>query len=454
MKIIHLIVLLVFASASYGQPEKRYTILFTDLTGHPFQKIVTPYTPFSISPADHLKNIPTLADTMRIHKIVIYGPVQKYQEYLSGRLSREDFEEYVTTYKIDTTGFAKYNVKDGFHVYVGLDYALQKKYVVVDADNDNDFSNDSLYSFNIKDHDVDSVIKKAVIHAKIPIEYYDNGLVASTISRIELLPLGESGPLKYYRTTESDRHLGFVLHAANTLEGAAIINSVEVNILAHCRSLGKVSMGTHPHYYSLSFQESNDPEKRIIHAHMGDTIEIAGRVVRLSKTEGYVLHLDDLGGYSDSTRVGNYLPALYSMKVNGDGSPIRLNDAFEGKYVFIDFWGSWCAPCIASIPQLKELYETVRHREDVAVVGIALDHAKDLEKLKGIMAQKGVEWPGYWNHYNDMKLPSVPTGKLKISSFPTYMIVDKAGKIVYRTKKGGGGTKEAIGFFKKMLGEI
>jgi len=64
------------------------------------------------------------------------------------------------------------------------------------------------------------------------------------------------------------------------------------------------------------------------------------------------LYLDEIGAAPDSSKVGDYLPDLYSIGLS-DGVALHLNRLMKDKYVFIDFWGSWCRPCIAALPILK-----------------------------------------------------------------------------------------------------
>ncbi|UTW45016.1 TlpA family protein disulfide reductase [bacterium SCSIO 12696] len=57
-----------------------------------------------------------------------------------------------------------------------------------------------------------------------------------------------------------------------------------------------------------------------------------------------------------------------------DGKTHNLSD-FRGNYVFVDFWASWCVPCLAQIPHLKK-FESENHYDNLVVVGISLDDDK------------------------------------------------------------------------------
>lgn len=104
--------------------------------------------------------------------------------------------------------------------------------------------------------------------------------------------------------------------------------------------------------------------------------------------------------------------------------------AFRGKVLLIDFWATWCGPCIAEMPNVKNVY-TKYHGKGFEIVGISLDQNRD--KLDRYIASQGIEWPQYfdgkyWN--NDI---AVSYG---IKSIPATFLVDKKGKIRYKSLRG------------------
>ena len=66
------------------------------------------------------------------------------------------------------------------------------------------------------------------------------------------------------------------------------------------------------------------------------------------------------------------------------GKPISLKD-FRGKVVMIDFWATWCGPCIASIPHVKEIKKKYAS-SDLIILGVSLDNADSHKKF--IKAEK------------------------------------------------------------------
>lgn len=108
--------------------------------------------------------------------------------------------------------------------------------------------------------------------------------------------------------------------------------------------------------------------------------------------------------------------------VNMQGEPVNLSD-FKGKYVYIDFWATWCGPCKAEIPFLEKLQEEF-HNENVAFVSISVD--KTQEPWKKMVEEKSLK--GFQLHAAESsdKIKEV----YRVFSIPRFMILDLEGKIV------------------------
>ena len=127
------------------------------------------------------------------------------------------------------------------------------------------------------------------------------------------------------------------------------------------------------------------------------------------------------------TEVGGIAPEF--EKVDKDGNTIRLSD-YKGKYVLLDFWGSWCSPCRASHPHLKEL-EAKYAPKGLVVINIASENGADAREtwLKAI-EEDGMTWTQILNNEGQEKCDVVK--EYAITAFPTKVLIGTDGKILVR----------------------
>jgi len=116
---------------------------------------------------------------------------------------------------------------------------------------------------------------------------------------------------------------------------------------------------------------------------------------------------------------------LFEDYVNYDGSKTSLSD-FKGKYIFIDVWATWCAPCKTQIPFLEEL-EKEYHDKNIVFVSMSVDKQKDLEKWKTMVKEK--EMSGI-QIIAPNATSSAFTRAYNINSIPRFILIDPEGKII------------------------
>lgn len=103
-------------------------------------------------------------------------------------------------------------------------------------------------------------------------------------------------------------------------------------------------------------------------------------------------------------------------------------DAWKGKFYLIDFWGSWCGPCIADVPDLKKLKE--QFPDQLEILGIAQDTDKP---WRAAIKSHELNWAHILNGTQNDDFVS----RLNVTGFPTKILVDPNGTIVYRSSGGG-----------------
>lgn len=114
-----------------------------------------------------------------------------------------------------------------------------------------------------------------------------------------------------------------------------------------------------------------------------------------------------------------------------EGKPLSIaHYKGKGKVVLLDFWATWCGPCVAELPNVLETYKK-HHGQGFEVIGISLD--QDREKLTSFIRQKGMEWPQF---FDGKGWENELAQKYGIRSIPATFLLDGDGKIIARDLRG------------------
>lgn len=97
---------------------------------------------------------------------------------------------------------------------------------------------------------------------------------------------------------------------------------------------------------------------------------------------------------------------------------------FKGKVIYVDFWASWCGPCMAEMPYSDKLH-TKMHDKNIVFLYISLD-SDDAAWQRGLKKMKN---KGYHFLPSKAEMQNL-SSKFNIASIPRYMIIDKKGKVV------------------------
>lgn len=129
------------------------------------------------------------------------------------------------------------------------------------------------------------------------------------------------------------------------------------------------------------------------------------------------------------------------------GNPVKLSDHLgKGKYVLLEFWASWCGPCRADIPHLKDVYERY-HPEGFEVIGVSMDEDKE-EWLKAIEEE---QLP--WLQVSDLKAFEGELSDLyNFKGIPTCVLIGPDGKIITRNMRGSWMDKKLIELYGNKFG--
>lgn len=105
--------------------------------------------------------------------------------------------------------------------------------------------------------------------------------------------------------------------------------------------------------------------------------------------------------------------------VSLDGSKLALS-SLRGKYVVIDFWGSWCYWCMKGVPQMKEYY--AKYKDKLEILGV--NYGDDVNKWKDTVRENDMPW-------KHVRMEDDAVAKLyEVQGFPTKVVIDPQGHLL------------------------
>jgi peroxiredoxin len=231
------------------------------------------------------------------------------------------------------------------------------------------------------------------------------------------IPLGEAR----YKAMLVDRLATGDFRGAEGLRGSGVMLMIDVNGNGRYDSKG----------------ESYDVRKPF--NIKGTTYEVADlgasgaefRIKKSDRTVAEVLPPPDLGVGQKAIR--------FTAKTT-DGQEVSFPSAYAGKLVLLDFWATWCGPCIAELPHLTKGYEKF-HDQGLEILGISLDQPNAGEKVASFTREKNMPWRQVY----DGKYWSAEVANLYgVDSIPRAYLVDgDTGEIVATGSSLRGETLEA-----------
>jgi len=345
-----------------------------------------------------------------------------YERYLDGKISIDSIEKVARKRKLSYQVNKK--TRNSIYVFIG-----QKKdstiNIIIDLNCNKNFKDDSvllyvpqkIYPFSIA---LENVYKNKIIKRSYPLELkvdinnrkFEKGM--SDDFSVLVRPLN-SKTGKF----EIDKHkFSFEIFTSN-IKSINDMNSLVVNFSEPDSGLKKIDFREiilyNPQTDTIITGEYQFKFKYISLANDKTVIEFK----KLS---------EEMKGYKEG-----YILPEFSLDIIQDSFlvPINLKSLLGGhKYLLLDFWGTWCVPCIKNFPKLKDI-ETSYGSLGLKTVGIACEYVKDFNLVKKILSANNISWQNAFIE-KEIETKQNIAGFMNIDSYPTYVLLDENMKIVIR----------------------
>jgi len=388
--------------------------------------------------------VPNEIDEFVVRKLIADKNQKLYNDYKSGLIDKNDFIELVRDRKIDTLDLTDKEIDNEILILIGTN-RKSGKVIIVDSDNDDNFENEKVleypYPLTINQQDsIQPLLEDVIVN-------YDVFLKDKIVEKsIVIKPSPYRGGLGISLSAKNPIEQNYFLFASipQHKKGKALINNKEYTI--------EISNGfTTPIYNSnnarifIYGERQNDILERnnFMTYNIGDVFNADGKDYTIKKISklGNQLTLEYLkDNDKPKGNIVGYYPLDFEAKTI-DNTNLKL-ETYKGSYVLIDFWGTWCAPCIKALPELKEVNNQLSKSYDFKLISVAFD--SNIEEVKSFTKKHEMNWEHVFvdnTQYNDNSI----VAKFDINSFPSTILIDPSGKIVSRNE-----TFEAI---KKIVRE-
>ena len=324
-----------------------------------------------------------------------------YQQFLSKEISKETYKEYAA--ELNKRKLVAKTTKCFVYLVIG-ELPDGQKMIVVDANNNSDVSDETPVAL-LPNEDYSGAKNEAnQVITKISYDRIIDGKAIPASTFLILFTVGKRilYNFKHSATTEIIINNKTVKLGVNS--GFTNIGNAGYTFIA----LDTLKSGKIKPEWQINEQEYIVIEGTVFKYLGIDDAENVLKLKQMKEKQSEIVAM----------QIGFKLPD-FSETAFISGKKINLED-FKGKYVYLDFWGTWCSPCVQEIPHLKALYEKL-DLSKIAFIGIARDEKPALEKF---LNKENLKWDQIL--VGDDKLIE----KYNVKGFPTTFLIDPNGKII------------------------
>ena len=364
-------------------------------------------------------------------KFFSFNPAQHhYDRFRKGLLSKDQFDQWFKRLKFDSSYVQEQFFKHTTYVLSALD-AEGHKVLIFDLNQNLDFSDEETMRFDTTFYSLPKEEQEKKL-AKLPqvsfqYEYVDqSGKLKLKKQKMSIDPYRgffNEYPTKIDKALElAYRYNQFEkgeVREAGRVTPVYVRNSV--NLPAPYKGSG-ITLVVPPNQGKPAPQDYYKPGDTLL---IGLSMYVFTRISTFADT----LFLEKLERVERPVgdRVGFYAGEVQMMAL--DSSSINLYDLLKkGQYVILDYWGTWCKPCIAKLPAIKKLHEIIAAKP-VQMISVAYDD--NFNEVKKFVAAQQMDWVNVFESMDNQSPRQVsPVKMFKVTRFPTFILIQPDGKII------------------------
>lgn len=363
--------------------------------------------------------------------IEYYGNFQEtlqffYDLYKVKQYDKKEFLELVNKIHIDTLRFSKKPLKQGVISIVG--FYKDKQFIIGDFNRNQDFSDDIKYEFDINFRNKTIEENLAIIN-KLPksdysYETYSKGTIHTYIRKTTLFPCANIYDRKIIVTDKEAKYLSSFRFKDYWL-GEQILNNTVYDFSYQALDHNFGAIYIKPKKVALRKDEIFNSQ--FMHF-TEDTIALGDGYYKIDSINRKISKLYLRKIKSKEEKYGQWVGSYFENRVieNLENGKFSTDSIIKKKkYTLIDFWGTWCGPCLDLMPRLTALQN--KYAKKLTIISIANDQDKDV--VKKYVEKNKMNWT---HGFQDGRKNNKIYADLGVTVYPTFILLDSNGKILLR----------------------
>jgi thiol-disulfide isomerase/thioredoxin len=346
--------------------------------------------------------------------------------YKNNYLTTEEFKSKYKYNTTDTTNFSSYDINN-FRLVAQTSINDSTQRVIVDANTNNLFSDDKIQYF--KTDFKNSASNNFKVLDTLPVYDYSynfvnkKGKLEKYNRKIIVYPSVDTYHIQFM-PDEKNKKLHLVGKFKDYWQGKIEYNSESYDVFFQGFAKDYFQIVIKPD--SLKFVSNDFQSNHRFEYQLNDTLKFSEdyfRIDSLNMNKIFFTKLKKDINYH-GFRIGENFKNQTIDGIYNDS--VRIEPNTKKKLYLIDFWGTWCSPCIKDTPKLIELNKKF---ETLEIISIAFDETKI--QVQNYVKKNSLNWKhGYVPRLEDTKNTII--GKMRINEYPTYLLLDENFKIIWR----------------------